>query len=169
MTSKCDIDLWPKDLVHARNTNFHSGEHLYEVSLETFHMWDMLWTKSLYSIIFSDLDLAYINLNYMFHTSNHENDHLCFYSSITDDKMVPIHIFIWTLTPHVWPWPWTQGPPATNPPATGILQFDAFFKRAYKNTRKSKEIRKVITRCSRATSWARWQAVSWCWTFVLGF
>jgi hypothetical protein len=35
---------------------------------------DMLWTKSLYFIILSDLDLAYINLNYMFHTCSNDND-----------------------------------------------------------------------------------------------
>jgi hypothetical protein len=54
----------------------------------------MLWTKCLYVIIFSDLDLAYINLNYMFHTSCHDNEHLCFNSPINDDSMVRINIFI---------------------------------------------------------------------------
>jgi hypothetical protein len=33
MTSKCDLDLWPRDLVHVRDTPV-SGEHFYEVSLK---------------------------------------------------------------------------------------------------------------------------------------
>jgi hypothetical protein len=48
---------------------------------------DMLLTKSQYFIIISDLDIAYIyiNLNYMFHTRRHDNDHLCFNLLIIDD------------------------------------------------------------------------------------
>jgi hypothetical protein len=33
---------------------------------------------SILTVIFSDLDLAYINLNHMFNTTSHDNDHLCF-------------------------------------------------------------------------------------------
>jgi hypothetical protein len=32
MTTKYDFDLWPRDLVHARDTAFYSSEHLYEAS-----------------------------------------------------------------------------------------------------------------------------------------
>jgi hypothetical protein len=32
--SKCDLDLWPRDLVHVRDTASHSDEHFYEVSLK---------------------------------------------------------------------------------------------------------------------------------------
>jgi 5'-3' exonuclease len=54
----------------------------------------MLWTKLLYFITFSDLDLAYINLNHIFHTSSHDNDRMGFNPSINDDLKVQIHIFI---------------------------------------------------------------------------
>jgi hypothetical protein len=45
---------------------------------------DTLWTKFLYFIIFCDLDLSYVNLNYMFHTGSCDNDHLCFNLSVID-------------------------------------------------------------------------------------
>jgi hypothetical protein len=51
------------------------------------------------TIIFSDL--AYITLNYTFHTSSHDNDHLCFNPSKNDDLMVWIHIFIFLS--ELWP------------------------------------------------------------------
>jgi hypothetical protein len=46
---------------------------------------DMFWTKPLYLIIFSDLDIAYIKLNNMFHTRSYANDHLCFIPLLSDD------------------------------------------------------------------------------------
>jgi hypothetical protein len=54
------------------------------------------WTKSLYFIVFSDLNLAYIKLNYMFHTRSHDNDHFCFNLTLNDVKMVRLHIFMFS-------------------------------------------------------------------------
>jgi hypothetical protein len=50
MTSKCDLDLWPRDLVHVRNTSSDSGEHFYEVSLKFLkacrrYALDKNWTR----------------------------------------------------------------------------------------------------------------------------
>jgi hypothetical protein len=45
----------------------------------------ILWTKYLYFIILSDPDVAYINLNYTFHTGSHDNDHFCFKPSINGE------------------------------------------------------------------------------------
>jgi hypothetical protein len=38
MTSKSDIDLWPRGLVDAHNMASYFGEYLYEVSLESLHL-----------------------------------------------------------------------------------------------------------------------------------
>jgi hypothetical protein len=38
MTSKCDFDRLPRDLVHAHDIASYSSEHVYEVSLESLHM-----------------------------------------------------------------------------------------------------------------------------------
>jgi hypothetical protein len=52
------------------------------------------------------------NLNYMFHTSSHDNYHLCFNPWINDDLMVliDIYIFLSELWPLCGPLPWPQGP-----------------------------------------------------------
>jgi hypothetical protein len=86
ITSKCDLNFWVSDLVHACDTASYSGEHFYEFFIKnpTMRWRDMFWTKLPCFIIFSNLDLAYINLNYMFRTSSHDNDHLCFNPSIND-------------------------------------------------------------------------------------
>jgi hypothetical protein len=58
----------------------------------SMHVGDMHQTNAWYFIIFSDLDLAYIDLNYMCHSQNPDNGHLNYKKS--QQMMVPIHIFI---------------------------------------------------------------------------
>jgi hypothetical protein len=31
MTSKCDLDIWPRDLIYVQNTASYGGEHLYKL------------------------------------------------------------------------------------------------------------------------------------------
>lgn len=37
LTSKCDLDTWPSDLVHARDTMYHGKEHFCQVILKSLH------------------------------------------------------------------------------------------------------------------------------------
>ena len=70
----------------------HGAIHIMVVNISikyyknsSIHVGDMLQTKSGYFTIFSDLDLAYIDLKYMCHSRSHYNDHLCYNPSINDD------------------------------------------------------------------------------------
>jgi hypothetical protein len=67
--------------------------------------------KILIFIIFSDLDLAYIDLSYMCCSRNHDTDYLSYIPSIKNEYIVPIHIIIFSsyFDFYVLHWPWLQG------------------------------------------------------------
>jgi uncharacterized membrane protein YhaH (DUF805 family) len=77
MTSKCDltfdIETWFMHMILLLKVvnifmKFHKNPSI--------NVGDMLWTKSIQFIIFSDIVLPYINLNYMFHTRR-SHDMIC--------------------------------------------------------------------------------------------
>jgi hypothetical protein len=72
--STCDLDFWPRDMVHGQGTMSHWVEQFYEVALNSYMHEEICSGQYVwYLIIFRDLHLASINFNYKCHTCSHES------------------------------------------------------------------------------------------------
>jgi hypothetical protein len=71
-------EMHPWFIVYTQGTPSHGSEQLCKVTIKFLNtIEDILRTIYRYFIIFTDLGLAYIYVNYMCHCRSHDNDRLC--------------------------------------------------------------------------------------------